>query len=327
MSIVDDGLERLRPDLTTRYLGIELRCPVVASPSPLTGRLVDLRALDLAGIGAVVLPSLFEEQLDGPAATTGELDAYNAGPAGYLRTLRAATQELRIPVIASLNGTTRTWWTEYARVLADAGADAIELNVHRAGAVDRPGRHVEDATLDLVAAVATACEVPVAVKLSPHWTALGDLARRLDDAGARGLVLFDRPAQPDIDVTTRRVGARLELSSSAELGTPLRFVSALHGRVAADLALTTGVHEPADVVRGLLAGAGVVMTASALLRHGPDRAKGLVAGLEQWMAEHGYLTVPQLVGSLSDATAVDRDGVERQRYLTALTRYARTFTP
>lgn len=327
MSIVDDALERIEPDLTTTYLGMELRCPVVASSSPLTGRLGSLRALDIAGVGAVVLPSLFEEQLDGPEAATGELDAYNAGPAGYLRTLRAARESLDVPVVASLNGTTRTWWTEYARVLADAGADAVELNVHRAGGVERTGRRVEDVTLDLVAAVAAVCPVPVAVKLSPYWSSLGEFAQRLVDAGARGVVLFDRPARPEVDIVDLRIGTRLELSSSAELGTPLRWTASLHGRVPASLGLTTGVHEPADVVRALLAGADVAMTASAILRHGPERVAGLVDGLRDWMAQRRYLTVPQLVGLLSDESTAARDEVERHRYLTALTRYARTFDP
>ncbi len=333
------------PDLTTRYLGLELRCPIVASCSPLTGDLGSLRALDAAGIGAVVLPSLFEEQLEheieqvdrylglsadvNPEATYGYapvLDDYNQGSVRYLRLIREAKAAVDVPVIASLNGATVGGWTEYARMLADAGADALELNVYQVAAdPDRVGRDVEGETLAVVSAVATACDVPVAVKLSPYWSALGNLAGRLVDAGASGLVLFNRFYQPDIDLETLSVGPHLVLSSSDELRLPLRWMALLHGRVEASLAATTGIHTANDVVKVLLAGADAAMTPSALLRHGPDHVGVMVDGLRSWMAEREYASVDQLRGSVSQLNVPDPATFERANYLDTLTRYANTF--
>jgi dihydroorotate dehydrogenase (fumarate) len=332
-------------DLSVTYLGLRLRAPVVASSSPLTGQLASLRALDLAGVGAVVLPSLFEEQLEqeaaeadrffalgaeaNPEATFGYapvLDEYNHGSVRYLRLVRDARESLSVPVIASLNGITRGGWTEYARMLVDAGADAIELNVYRVAAdVTHSGRAVEDETLDLVEAVVRTCAVPVAVKLSPYWSALGHLAVRLADAGAAGLVLFNRFYQPDIDLETLSVGPRLVLSTSEELRLPLRWMALLRGRVDASLAATTGIHQPEDVCKALLAGADVAMTTSALLRHGPDHVTTLVDGLRTWMADREYRSVEQLTGSVSQAAVRDPDAFERANYLDTLTRYASTF--
>jgi dihydroorotate dehydrogenase (fumarate) len=333
------------PDLSTTYLGMPLRSPIVASASPLTGKLDTLRALDAAGVGAVVLPSLFEEQLEeevrqadrfsalgaeaNPEATRGYtpvLDGYNHGSVRYLRLVRDARESLGVPVIASLNGTTRGGWTAYARMLADAGAHAIELNVYRVAAdVGRSGRTVEDETVDLVAAVTRSCDVPVAVKLSPYWSALGHLAGRLVDAGASGLVLFNRFYQPDIDLETLTVGPHLVLSTSDELRLPLRWMALLRGRVPASLAATTGIHRPDDVIKVLLAGADVAMTTSALLRHGPDHVATLADGLRAWMAERAYASVEQLTGSMSQAAVRDPSAFERANYLETLTRYASTF--
>ena len=332
-------------DLTASYLGMSLRSPVVASASPLTGSLASLRAMQAAGIGAVVLPSLFEEQLEheaaevdrffglssdvNPEATYGYapiLDDYNQGSARYLKLLRDAKAALHVPVIASLNGVTRGGWTEYARMLAHAGADAIELNVYRVAAdTDVSGRQVETETLELVEAVAGVCDVPVAVKLSPYWSALGSFAGQLVDAGAAGLVLFNRFYQPDIDLETLRVGPHLVLSSSEELRLPLRWMAILYGRIEASLAASTGVHTPADLVKVLLAGADVAMTTSALLRHGPDHAGTLVDGLRRWMEERGYASVEQLTGSVSQISVADPAEFERANYLDTLTRYASTF--
>ncbi len=333
------------PDLTAEYLGMSLRCPVVASSSPLTGQIGSLRALQAAGVGAVVLPSLFEEQIEheahevdryaglsadaNPEATYGYapvLNEYNRGSTRYLRLIREAKRALDIPVIASLNGATRGGWTEYARMLAQSGADAIELNAYQVAADPRrSGREVEDETLDLVQAVAGACDVPVAVKLSPYWSALGNFAGRLVDAGASGLVLFNRFYQPDIDLETLTVGPRLVLSGSDELRLPLRWMAILHGRVDASLAATTGVHEAVDVVKVLLAGANVAMTTSALLRHGPDHASVLVDGLRDWMTQRGYASVDQMTGSVSQASVGDPAAFERANYIETLTKYASTF--
>jgi dihydroorotate dehydrogenase (fumarate) len=333
------------PDLTTRYLGMTLRCPIVASSSPLTGDLPSLRALDVAGVGAIVLPSLFEEQLEhevaevdrylgmsagvNPEATFGYtpvLDGYNYGSVRYLRLVREAKRAVSVPVIASLNGATRGGWTAYARMIADAGADAIELNVYQVAAdLDRTGREVEAETLGIVESVVTACDVPVAVKLSPYFSSMANLATRLVDAGASGLVLFNRFYQPDIDLETLSVGPRLVLSTSEELRLPLRWMALLHGRIDASRAATTGIHTRLDVVKALLAGANVTMTTSSLLRHGPDHARALIDGLRSWMTDRDYASVEQMTGSVSQASVKDPAAFERANYLDTLTRYASTF--
>jgi dihydroorotate dehydrogenase (fumarate) len=332
-------------DLTTTYLGLTLRSPIVASSSPLTGKLASLKALDIAGVGAVVLPSLFEEQLEheaqevdrflglsadvNPEATYGYapvLDDYNQGSVRYLKLIREARAALDVPVIASLNGSTRGGWTEYAKMLANAGAAAIELNIYQVAAdPDRSGRDVEAETLDIVRDVVGACDVPVAVKLSPYWSGLGAFAQRLVDEGAAGLVLFNRFYQPDIDLETLSVGPRLVLSTSEELRLPLRWMALLHGRTSASLAATTGIHEPADVVKALLAGANVAMTTSAVLRHGPDHVTTLVDGLRRWMEARDYASVEQLIGSVSQRSVSDPAAFERANYLETLTKYASTF--
>ena len=329
-------------DLTATYLGMHLRSPVVASSSPLTGQIASLQALDAAGVGAVVLPSLFEEQLEhesqevdrflglssdvNPEATYGYapvFEDYNRGSVQYLNLIREAKAELDVPVIASLNGSTTGGWTEYAKMLTNAGADAIELNIYQvASDPDRAGRDVEAETLDVVRDVVGACDVPVAVKLSPYWSALGAFAQRLVGEGAAGLVLFNRFYQPDIDLETLAVGPRLVLSNSEELRLPLRWMAMLHGRIDASLAATTGIHEPTDVVKVLLAGANVAMTTSAVLRHGPGHAATLVDGLRAWMEARDYASVEQMTGSVSQRSVTDPAAFERANYLQALTKYS-----
>ena len=332
-------------DLSTTYLGLPVRSPVVASSSPLTGRMDTLLALEAAGIGAIVLPSLFEEQLTHdalavhdlldrtagahPEAAGGylpEMDEYNTGPARYLTHLEEARRRLEVPVIASLNGVTAGGWVHYAQLLEDAGASAIELNVYRIAAnAETTGVRIENETVEVVAAVCDAVDVPVAVKLGPYFSAFAHLANQLAMSGASGLVLFNRFYQPDIDLQTLEVTPNLVLSTSDELRLPLRWIAILHGRVPMSLAATTGVHTWRDVAKVLLAGADVAMLASALLRHGPDMVVSLLHELEDWCEENGYTSVDEFRGSVSQRTVADPAEFERANYVRTLTRYASTF--
>ena len=264
-------------DLRTRYLGLELHSPLVASASPLTGSLDGLRRLEAAGAGGVVLPSLFEEELAEEAPRPG---AGHRDQAGYLSLVEQAKQALSIPVIASLNGTSRGGWVGHAARLEQAGADALELNIYYVSS--RPGLsggEVEGNYLDVVREVRRAIGIPLAVKLSPYFSSLANLAGQLVEAGANGLVLFNRFYQPDLDLETLEITPRLELSTSEELRLPLRWIAILHKQVPASLAASTGVHTAADVIKVLLAGADVAMMTSALLRHGPEHLTAVETGL------------------------------------------------
>jgi dihydroorotate dehydrogenase (fumarate) len=330
-------------DLRTTYLGLELRSPVVASASPLTNHDDDLRALDDAGVGAVVLPSLFEEQLEHEAMAVHhmlethadafaeatsffpELDDYNTGPDRYLTHVERARRLVSAPVIPSLNGVSLGGWVRYAHLFEQAGADAIELNVYRVAADPRrSGAEIEDETVDLVGTVADAVSIPVAVKLSPHWSSLAHLAVRLAGAGAAGLVLFNRFYQPDLDLETLAPTPHLVLSTSDELRLPLRWIALLRGEIEVSLAATSGVHEWDDVAKVLLAGADVAMSTSALLLHGPGHVAALLDGLRSWMAEHEYTSVRQLVGSAAAATGPDPAGYERANYVSTLASWSST---
>jgi dihydroorotate dehydrogenase (fumarate) len=311
-------------DLRTRYLGLELRSPLVASSSPLTGGLDGLARLEAAGAGAVVLPSLFEEELEEepgraaappPAAQAG----YGAGPAAYLALISRAKQALSVPVIASLNGVSRSGWVRYATRMEQAGADAVELNIYYVSS--RPGRsgsEIEWHYLDVVRSVRRAIQIPLAVKLSPYFSSLANMAGQLAEAGANGLVLFNRFYQPDVDIEALEVVPRLELSTSVELRLPLRWVAILHRRFGLSLAASTGVHTGEDVVKTLLAGADVAMMTSALLRHGPDHLRLLESGLRDWMDRHHYETVDQLRGLLSQRSIPDPAAFERANYIMTL---------
>jgi dihydroorotate dehydrogenase (fumarate) len=332
-------------DLTTEYLGLELRSPLVASAGPSTGDLDRLRALRDAGIGAVVLPSLFEEQIvreqesltdlyatgadANPESAGGffhELDDYNTGVFEYLRHLSDARAALDVPVIASLNGTTRGGWLRYAEMLVDAGADAIELNAYRVVAdVATSGRAVEDELVDLVGVLADEVAVPVAVKLGPWFSALAHTATRLADAGAAGLVLFNRFYQPDLDLDTLDVVPELQLSTSHDALLSMRWIAMLRDRVAVDLAATSGVHTSDDVLKLLLVGADVTMMTSALLLHGPQHVADVERGVVTWMEQRRYRSVAQLRGSMSQAAVSDPGAFERANYVRTLTSAARRF--
>ncbi len=331
-------------DLTTRYLGLELSNPIIASSSPLTGSIESLRRLEAAGVAAVVLPSLFEEQVEhdlyalehgtyfgtslSPESNDGyfpSLDTYNTGSDQYLDLLIEAKKSLAIPVIASLNGTSDGGWVHYATELQDEGADAIELNVyHVAADPDLRAADMERRYLMLVESVRASIDIPLAVKIGPYFSSTGHLVRQLAEAGADGVVMFNRFYQPDIDLDTLDVTPDLVLSSPAEMRLVLRWMAILRGRVDIDLAATTGVHDAEGVVKLILAGADVTMMASALLHHGPEHVTSVLARVEQWFGEKGYDSIDQARGSVSQANVPDPSAFERSNYMKTLVSYAPT---
>jgi dihydroorotate dehydrogenase (fumarate) len=324
-------------DLSTRYLGLDLRNPLIAAASPLSNTVDGVRQLADSGVGAVVLCSLFEEQLrleaaqnaaqaEAGAESFAESRSYfpsgtddDPGPRRYLSLVERAVAAVDIPVIASLNGCSTGGWTDYARALEQAGAAAIELNIyHLPGDPLFPGRDVEQRHVEILTTVKAVAGIPVAVKLSPYFSSTGEMALRLDRVGADGLVLFNRFLQPDIDPETLTVTAGFGLSSPAEGRLPRAWIALLAGRVRASLAATTGVEEPADVARYLLAGADVVMTASALIRHGHAHAGVLLDGLSDWMTRKGFRGVADARGLLAVPTGADEAAYERAGYVTAM---------
>jgi dihydroorotate dehydrogenase (fumarate) len=324
-------------DLATDYLGLSLRNPLVASASPLSRTADGVRRLAAAGVGAVVLYSLFEEQILAEAEENDRLvdagadvfaESLSYFPAGaedepggrrYLSLLERAAAAVDIPVIGSLNGVTPGGWIDYARAMEAAGAAAIELNVYYLpGGAQVSGREVEQRHVDIVSRVKNAVEVPVAVKLGPYFSSTGEMARRLDGAGANGLVLFNRLLQPEIDTELLELVPGVGLSSPAEARLPRTWIALLYGRVRASLAGTTGVETYADVAKYLLAGADVVMTASALLRHGPEYATELLDDLEGWMRRKGFDSVRTFRGLLSVPADADETIYERAGYVSAL---------
>jgi dihydroorotate dehydrogenase (fumarate) len=332
-------------DLATQYLGLSLRNPVVASAGPLSQTVDGVRRLADGGVGAVVLYSLFEEQLRHEAARDIYLEEIHeesfaesltyfptvpSNDSGlsdnYLRLLEQAAEAVDVPVLGSINGSTLGSWAEFARQMQDAGAAAIELNVYLVpGDVTVDGMVIERRHLDILGLVKEAVSIPVAMKLSPYFSSFGSMAMRLDEAGADGLVLFNRWIQPKIDVEAIAVDSGVELSAPAESRLPQTWIAALHGRVRASLAGTTGVETPDDVVRYLLAGADVVMTTSALVRHGEDYAGQLVAGLSQWLERKGFASVADVRGLLAVPTAVDTSGYGRAGYVSALEKAKSTY--
>jgi len=324
-------------ELSTTYMGLALRNPLVASPSPLSYTLDGIRRLADGGVGAIVLYSLFEEQLreqtaraigliEDSAESFPEALSYfpsvaeeDGSPRAYLTLLERAVGAVDIPVIASLNGITPDGWTEYARAMQDAGAAAIELNIYYLpGDTETSGRDVEQRHVDVLERVKSTVSVPVAVKLSPYFSSAGEMALRLDRAGADGLVLFNRFLQPDIDTEQLVVLPRVNLSSPADARLARTWIALLRGRLTASLAATSGVEVPADLARYLLAGADVVMTTSALLRHGPSYATDLLDGLRRWMASKGFHTVDDVRGLLAVPRDADAAAYERSSYVTAM---------
>jgi dihydroorotate dehydrogenase (fumarate) len=327
-------------DLGTRYLGLELANPVVPSASTLSSRIDTLKRLQDAGAAAVVFQSLFEEQIEheqleihrvmeqgsesfAEALTyLPEMEEYNTGPDEYLRHLEASKRELQIPVIGSLNGSSRGGWLNYAKLIQDAGADALELNVYYIAAdPDESGAEVEARYLELVSSVRGSVSIPVAVKIGPFFSSVSNMARRLVEAGADGLVLFNRFMQPDIDLETLAVDPTLHLSDPQEVLLPLRWIGILHGRVDASLAATTGVHRAEEAVKLILAGADVTMMASALFRRGPEHITTVIEGIRSWLEEHEYGSVEQAKGSVSQRNIADPASFARSNYMQMLVNF------
>jgi dihydroorotate dehydrogenase (fumarate) len=327
-------------DLTTSYMGLALRNPLIASASPLNADLATLRALEDHGAAAVVLPSIFEEQImaereefalrteataNGFAEALTFFPAYNGygfGPERYLDIVRRAKKAIGIPVIASLNCVTHGGWVDYARGLQEAGADAIEINVYFIPADPMTtGGEVEQRYLDVLTAVKSSVSIPVAIKIGPYFSAVGAMARALADAGAGALVLFNRFYQPDIDVATLRLSMDLDLSTPAEIRLPLLWIAILYGRVPASLAASTGVDSADDVFKYLLAGADTVMTTSSLLRHGVGHMRTLIEGLSALLAAREIDSLAEIRGRMSQRNVKDPTAFERANYIHILQGY------
>lgn len=327
-------------DLSATYLGLPLKNPLVAAASPLSKKESAVRRLEDAGVGAVVMYSLFEEQITHESLALDyylsrgtesyaeaityfpDMEKYNVGPEEYLNLIQKLKKAVQIPIIASLNGISTGGWVEYARKMEQAGADALELNIYYLPTdLNLTGQELEQTYVDLVGDIHRQIHIPLAVKLSPYFTSLPNFARRLVQAGANGLVLFNRFYQPDLDIETLEVVPRLELSSSSDLRLPLRWVAILYNRVQADLALTGGVHTPEDVIKSIMAGACVVQLASELLANGIQRVSELVADISQWMETFEYESVSQMLGSMSQQAVAEPAAFERANYMKALTSY------
>ncbi len=324
-------------DLSTTYMGLTLKHPVVPSSSPLSQKLDGIRAMEDAGASAVVMYSLFEEQIEGESHLLDhymsygtesfaealdyfpEMDSYNVGPEAYLNLISNAKRAVDIPIIASLNGVSTGGWIEYARRMQEAGADGLELNIYYV-ATDptMDSAAVEQTYLDIVREVKRNVQIPVAVKVGPFFSSFGNMAMKLADAGADALVCFNRFYQPDLDLERLDVVPNLVLSSPHELRLPLRWVAILYGRIETDFAITSGVHGYEDVLKACMAGANVAMMTSELLRNGVRRIGEIVEGVRQWMEEHEYDSIKQLCGSMSQRNVAEPTAFERANYMKVL---------
>ena len=327
-------------DLSTSYLGLKLKNPLVPSASPLSRSIDGIKRMEDAGASAIVMYSLFEEQIHHEAA---ELDhylsygtqsfaealsyfpehgEYNLGPDEYIEHIRKAKEAVDIPIIGSLNGISTGGWIQYAKKIQDAGANALELNVYYIPTdLKLSGAAVEQRYLDVLKAVKSTVTIPVAMKLSPFFSSMAHMAGQLDAAGADGLVMFNRFYQPDLDIEALEVVPNVNLSSSQAIRLPLRWVAVLFGRVKASLAATSGVHSAQDVVKLIMAGADVTMLCSSLLLHGPGRIAEILQELDRWLLEHEYTSVKQMRGSMSQKSVADPSAFERANYMKALNRF------
>jgi len=324
-------------DLTTSYLGLQLRTPLVASASPLSHDLSSIRQLEDAGASAVVLYSLFEEQLKQESL---ELDFYlsegtesyaeslsyfpepsefHVGPDDYLEHIRRAKAAVQIPIIASLNGSSVGGWIQYATQIEEAGADAIECNIYWIVTDPKiPSAEVEQHYIDIVKAVKTAVRIPVAIKLSPFFSNFGNMAQRMDEAGADGLTLFNRFYQPDIDLENLELAPHVLLSTPQAMRLPLTWIGILYGRIQASMAATSGIHSADDVIKLLMVGADVTELCSTLLRNGINHLRAIEQGVRQWMESHEYLSVSEMKGSMSQKRCPDPSAFERAQYMKAV---------
>jgi dihydroorotate dehydrogenase (fumarate) len=327
-------------DLTTTYLGMKLKNPLVASPSPLSERLESVKRMEEAGIAAIVMYSLFEEQIIHESLeldhflTRGtetfaealtylpDIGKYSIGPEKYVEKLNQLKRAVNIPVIGSLNGVSMGGWTEYARKIEDAGADALELNLYYLPTdPDLNAVEIEDNYIDLVRNIREQISIPIAVKLSPFFTSIPNIARRFGEAGINGLVLFNRFYQPDFDLENLEVVPNLVLSNSHELRLPLRWIALLYGQIPVDFALTSGVHTAEDVIKAIMAGANVAMTTSELLQNGIPRISQILSDLSIWMDENEYESIEQMRGSMSAVGVAEPAAYERANYMKVLNSY------
>jgi dihydroorotate dehydrogenase (fumarate) len=327
-------------DLSTTYLGLKLKNPIVPSAGPFSHTVDSMKRLEDAGAGAIVMYSLFEEQIAHEAAELNhylsygtesyaealtyfpQAETYNLGPEEYVELVHSAKESLEIPLIGSLNGISTGGWISYAKKIEEAGADALELNVYYIPTdPELTSQDVEDRYLEVLHAVKRTVEIPVAMKLSPYFSSMAHMARRLDAAGADGLVLFNRFYQPDFDLETLDVVPNVVLSTPEALRLPLRWIAILFGRIHASLAGTSGVHTAQDAIKMLMAGADVTMVCSALLKNGPHHITQVLADVDRWMHEHEYVSVGQMKGSMSQKSVADPSAFERANYMKALNTY------
>lgn len=330
-------------DLTTTYLGLPLKNPLVAAASPLSKKIDRARALEQAGVAAIVMYSLFEEQiihesleldyyLSRGTETFAEalsylpdIGTYSIGPDAYVENLYQLKRGVDIPVIGSLNGVSTGGWISFAEQIEQAGADALELNIYYLPTDPNiTSSELEEVHITLVRDIRARIKIPIAVKLSPFFTALPNMARRLVDAGANGMVLFNRFYQPDFDLETLEVVPNLTLSSSLDLRLPLRWIAILYGRIHADFALSGGVHTAEDVIKGVMAGANVTMMASTLLRYGPARVPEILNDIQNWMTAYEYESIAQMRGSMSQQAVAEPAAFERANYIKALSSFDET---
>jgi dihydroorotate dehydrogenase (fumarate) len=327
-------------DLSTTFLSLKLRSPLVAAASPLSEEIDSIKQLEDSGASAVVLYSLFEEQLRQDSAELAhnleqgtdsfaealtyfpEPEEFRLGPEEYLKHIADAKKAVKIPIIASLNGSSAGGWTKYAKAIQQAGADALELNIYNIPTdVDVTSAQIEQSYLDILKAVKAEVTIPVAVKLSPFFTNFANMASRLDKAGANGLVLFNRFYQPDIDLETLEIKPNILLSTPMAMRVPLRWVALLYGRVGCSLAGTSGIHRASDALKMLMAGSDVTMLCSTLIRHGARQVGVVERDLVAWMEEHEYSSVSQLKGSLSQKNCADPSAFERAQYMKAISQF------